>query len=37
VLVRRMGARWVQWLDAISGAGLVGFGGLLGWRSTDAS
>ncbi len=36
VLVRRIGQRWVQWLDAVSGAGLVGFGGLLGWRSADA-
>ena len=36
VLLRRMGQRWVQWLDAVSGVGLVGFGALLGWRSADA-
>ncbi len=30
---RHLGARVVRWVDATSGAGLVGFGGMLGWRS----
>lgn len=36
LLLRRLGQRWVQWLDVVSGTGLVGFGGLLAWRSADA-
>lgn len=30
---RRLGSRTIRWIDATSGLGLVGFGGLLGWRS----
>lgn len=31
-LVRHLGERWIQSLDVLSGAGLIGFGGLLGGR-----
>lgn len=31
-LVRRLGERWIQSLDVLSGAGLIGFGGMLGGR-----
>lgn len=30
---RHLGSGVVRWVDAASGAGLVGFGGMLGWRS----
>ncbi len=29
---RHLNVRVVRWVDAASGAGLVGFGGILGWR-----
>jgi threonine/homoserine/homoserine lactone efflux protein len=31
----RLGPRTIRWVNAASGIGLMGFGGLLGWRSTQ--
>jgi threonine/homoserine/homoserine lactone efflux protein len=33
LLGRRVGPRTLQWVDGLSGAGIVAFGGVLGWRS----
>jgi putative LysE/RhtB family amino acid efflux pump len=35
VVRRQLGPRTVRWVEAASGIGLMGFGGLLGWRSTQ--
>ena len=32
---RQLGPRTIRWVDAASGVGLMGFGCLLGWRSTQ--